>query len=126
MNARKVMVVILGASALIGCVSGAPTLTTEQEAQVSAVQVFKAGDPGPTQYQSLGTMSAADCSGAPGGGRVWGEAEKAIATLKEKAVAAGADALIGVSCSAAPFVNNCWSAQKCTGEAVKTASIGHN
>jgi hypothetical protein len=125
MSASKVMV-ILGAMALCGCVSGAPSLTTEQHGQVSAVQVFKAGSPGPAHYQSLGTLSAADCSGAPGGGRVWGDAEKAIETLKEKAVVAGADALIDVSCSAAPMVNNCWSAQKCTGQAVKTAPAEHH
>jgi hypothetical protein len=29
-----------------------------------------------------------------------------------------ADSIVGVSCGAAPIVNNCWAAQKCTGQAI--------
>jgi hypothetical protein len=39
-------------------------------------------------------------------------------TLKRKAVAINADSIIDVSCGAAPMVNNCWAAQKCTGRAI--------
>lgn len=109
-----------------GCVSGAPTLTSEQESRASAVAIYKPGDATPAKYQILDTISAADCSGAPAGGRVWGNAEKAIDTLKQKAVALGADAVVNVSCSAAPLVNNCWSAQKCSGEAIRVESKEHN
>ena len=109
-----------------GCVSSAPTLTPEQESRASAVAIYKPGDATPAKYQILDTISAADCSGAPAGGRVWGNAEKAIDTLKQKAVALGADAVVNVSCSAAPLVNNCWSAQKCSGEAIRVESKEHN
>jgi hypothetical protein len=34
-------------------------------------------------------------------------------------VAMQADAVIEVRCGAAPLLNNCWAAQKCTGQAVK-------
>jgi len=109
-----------------GCVSSAPTLTPEQESRASAVAIYKPGDATPAKYQILETISAADCSGAPAGGRVWGNAEKAIDTLKQKAVALGADAVVNVSCSSAPLVNNCWSAQKCSGEAIRIESKEHN
>ena len=117
-----IVIVSLG---LCGCVSGAPTLTPEQESQASQVAVYKPGDSTPGKYQILDTISAADCSGAPAGGRVWGNAEKAIETLKQKAVAMGADAVINVSCSSAPLLNNCWSAQKCSGEAIRIEPKDH-
>jgi len=44
------------------------------------------------------------CSRAAAGGRVWGNAEKAIETLKKKAVAVGADVVVEVHCGAAPLV----------------------
>ena len=44
--------------------------------------------------------------------------DDAIETLKKKAVAMNADAVIKVSCGAAPFLNNCWAAQRCIGDAV--------
>ncbi|MCC5851940.1 MAG: heavy metal-binding domain-containing protein, partial [Alkalimonas sp.] len=59
------------------------------------------------------------CSGAPYGGRVWGDAEKAINTLKAKAAVLDANAIINTKCSAAPLVNNCWAAKVCSGTAVK-------
>jgi RcsF lipoprotein len=111
---------------LDGCVSGAPTLTSAQESQVSAVAVYKPGESAPGPYRSLGSISGADCSGAPAGGRVWGNAEKAIDTLKRKAVEIGADAVVNVSCSSIPLLNNCWAAEKCSGEAIKTESKEHN
>lgn len=111
---------------LCGCVSGAPTLTPEQESRVSRVAIYKVGDSTPGKYQILDIVSAADCSGAPAGGRVWGNADRAVDTLKQKAVALGADAVVNVSCSSAPFLNNCWSAQKCSGEAIKIESKEHD
>jgi hypothetical protein len=104
---------------LTACVSGAPELTPEQEQKLSNVSVYPPGE-APTQtFKPMGDVSGADCSGAPAGGRVWGNAEKAVESLKKKAVAAGADAVIDVHCAAAPFLNNCWAAQKCTGQAVR-------
>jgi hypothetical protein len=52
------------------------------------------------------------------GGRVTGNVDRAMDTLKRKAVAINADSIIDVSCGAAPMLNNCWAAQKCTGRAV--------
>jgi hypothetical protein len=102
-----------------GCISGAPTLTSEQEAKVEKMMVYKVGEKPDREYKVLQDISAADCSGAPGGGRVWGTAEKSIDTLKRKAVEINADAVINTSCGAVPLVlNNCWAAQKCSGEAV--------
>jgi hypothetical protein len=112
--------------ALSGCVSGAPTLTPAQESQVSRVAIYKVGELPPEKYQAVQTLSAADCSGAPAGGRVWGNAEQAIDTLKRKAVEIDADAVVNVSCSSAPMLNNCWAAQKCSGEAVKIERTEHN
>jgi hypothetical protein len=45
------------------------------------------------QYKVVSEVSGADGSGAPAGGRVWGNPEKAIHTLKAKAVALNADAI---------------------------------
>jgi hypothetical protein len=42
-----------------------------------------------------------------------------VAVMKKKAVVLGADAVVEVHCGAAPMVNNCWAAQKCTGQAVR-------
>jgi len=103
---------------LNGCVSGPPRLTPDQQAKLSKVTIYKVGETLSQEYKILTEISAADCSGAPAGGRVWGDAEKAIETLRKKAVAMNADAVIKVSCGAAPFLNNCWAAQKCTGDAV--------
>jgi hypothetical protein len=115
-NNLGLLVVLL---ALGGCISGAPTLNSDQEAKVSNMTVYKAGEKPDREYKVLQEISAADCSGAPGGGRVWGTAEKSIDTLKRKAVEINADAVINTSCGAVPLVlNNCWAAQKCTGEAV--------
>jgi hypothetical protein len=44
--------------------------------------------------------------------------DRAMDTLKRKAVAINADSIIDVSCGAAPMVNDCWAAQKCTGRAI--------
>jgi hypothetical protein len=105
--------------ALSGCISGAPTLTSDQEAKVAKITVYKAGDKPDREFKVLQEISAADCSGAPAGGRIWGTAEKSIDTLKRKAVELNADAVINTSCGAVPLVlNSCWAAQKCTGEAV--------
>ena len=101
-----------------GCISGAPRLTAEQQARVANMSVYKPGEKPPGEFRVLESISAADCSGAPLGARVWGDAERAIDTLKRKAAALNADAIVKVSCGAAPFVNNCWAAQKCSGDAV--------
>ena len=101
------------------CVSGSPTLTPAQELQASKVVVYRAGELPPHRYQTIETLSAADCSSAPAGGRVWGNAEQAIEALKRKAAAIDADAVVNVRCSSVPLLNNCWAAQKCSGDAIK-------
>ena len=103
---------------IASCVSGAPELTADQQSRLGRISLFKPGENPPGQYRTVASITAADCSGAPAGGRVWGNAEKAAATLKEKAAALNADAVVNVRCEAAPLVNNCWAAQKCSGDAV--------
>lgn len=107
---------------VLSCVSSPPDLTPAQEALVTHILVYKQGELASDKYQVIESLSAADCSGAPAGGRVWGNAEQAIESLKRKAAAAGADAVVNASCTAAPFLNNCWAAQKCSGDAVKLIS----
>lgn len=115
---HKISSTLLSAFILSGCVSGAPTLTSEQSMKLSSVKVYKDGEFATNEYTVVKKITAADCSGTPYGGRIWGDAEKAIDTLKRKAVFVGADAVIEVSCSSAPFVNNCWAAKSCSGIAI--------
>jgi hypothetical protein len=115
---RNLWGTVVTAFFVAACVSGAPELSPEQERQVSSLNVYPPGEGPKQKFEPIGEVSGADCSGAPAGGRVWGNAEKAIETLKKKAVAQGADAVVEVRCSAAPFLNNCWAAQKCSGQAV--------
>ena len=103
---------------LISCVSGPPLLTSDQEDRFMKISVHKVGENPGREYTVLEEISGADCSAAPAGGRIWGNAEKAIETLKKKAAAMNADAVINVICGAVPFLNNCWAAQKCSGQAV--------
>ena len=104
--------------ALSSCVSGAPTLNDDQEHKLSALTVYPLGQLPTKPYNVLATLSAADCSGSPMGGRVTGNVDRAMDTLKRKAVAINADSIIDVSCGTAPMVNDCWAAQKCTGSAI--------
>ncbi len=103
---------------LTACISGAPDLTDQQQVKQGNIIVLRQGEILSREYKVISQVSAADCSGAPYGGRVWGEAEKAIETLKAKAAFINADAIINVSCSAVPMLNNCWAAKKCSGEAI--------
>jgi hypothetical protein len=116
----KTTMLVLAPLALmaIGCVSGAPQLTADQQSRLAKMSVYKAGEDPAGRYRVLESISADDCSGDPAGGRVWGNAEQAIETLKEKAAALNADAVVNVRCGAAPLLNNCWAAQKCSGDAV--------
>ena len=118
MKIKRLILIITTTLFLTACVSGAPPLTTEQSALVKEFPVHKEGDNPKVKYSVISKISGADCSGAPYGGRIWGNAEKAIETLKAKAIHIEADAIINVSCGAIPFLNNCWAAQKCSGEAV--------
>ena len=104
--------------ALTSCVSGAPSLSDDQEHRLSALTVYPSGQLPTKSYNVLAVISAADCSGSPMGGRVTGNVDRAMDTLKRKAAAMNADSIIEVSCAAAPMVNNCWTAQKCTGRAI--------
>lgn len=104
--------------ALAACVSGAPTLNEDQEHRLSTLTVYPPGQPPTRPYKELAALTAADCSGAPLGGRLWGNVDRALDTLKRKAAAINADSIIDVSCGAAPLLNNCRSAQKCTGRAI--------
>lgn len=103
---------------LSSCVSGAPNLSDDQEHKLSTISTYPLGQTPPQPYTVLGDISAADCSGSPMGGRVTGQADRALDTLKRKAVAMNADSIIEVSCGTAPMLNNCWAAQKCTGKAI--------
>ena len=118
MNIPSVATLAIICTAIVGCISGAPSLTSEQYTKLSQISAYKPGEAPAMQYKVVSEISGADCSGAPAGGRVWGNSEKAIHTLKTKAAALNADAIINVTCSAALLVNNCWAAQKCTGTAV--------
>jgi hypothetical protein len=109
--------------ALSSCVTGAPTLNDEQEHKLSALTAYPLGQLPTKPYNVLATISAADCSGSPMGGRVVGNVDRAMDTLKRKAVAINADSIIDVSCGAAPMVNNCWAAQKCTGRAISFSEL---
>ena len=104
---------------ITGCVSGPPTLSQDQLKKLGTIEVYKEGEIPSKKYEKITEISAADCTGAPAGGRVWGNAEMAIQTLKKKAASRNADAIINTSCSSMPFVNNCWAAQKCDGIAIK-------
>lgn len=115
---QKIVVIILSFF-LFACVSGAPQLTNEQQQKLANLPVLKKDKQPTFRYTVIENITGADCSGAPYGGRVWGDAEKAIYVLKAKAVKVGADAVINTSCGAAPLLNNCWVAKQCTGTAVK-------
>lgn len=104
--------------ALSSCVSGAPNLSDEQEHKLSTLTVYPLGQLPTESYTVLATISSADCSGAPLGGRVYGNVDHAMDTLKRKAAAIKADSIIDVSCGAAPMINGCWAAQKCSGRAI--------
>ncbi|MDX1538722.1 hypothetical protein [Arsukibacterium sp.] len=115
----RIFAILVSAVILGGCVSGAPRLTAEQSEKLKTIEVLNSEQTTAKPYTVLKEISAADCSGAPYGGRVWGDAEKAIEALKAKAVVLDADAVINTKCSAAPLVNNCWAAKVCSGIAVK-------
>jgi hypothetical protein len=114
---------VLALASLCSCISGAPTLTDYQEHNLSALTVYPLGQQPTKPYRVLASISAVDCSGSPMGGRVTGNVNRAMDTLKRKAVAINADSIIDVSCGAAPMVNNCWAAQKCTGQAVSFSEV---
>jgi hypothetical protein len=101
--------------ALSSCIAGAPTLNDDQEHTLSSLTVYPLGQLPTKPYTVLDVISAADCSGSPMGGRVSGDVNRAMDTLKRKAAAINADSIIDVTCGAAPMINNCWAAQKCTG-----------
>ena len=115
----RIIAIFVSVIMLGGCVSGAPKLTAEQSEKLKRIEVLNSEQTTDKPYTVLQDISAADCSGAPYGGRVWGDAEKAIDTLKAKAAVLDADAIIKTKCSAAPLVNNCWAAKVCSGTAVK-------
>jgi hypothetical protein len=104
---------------VVSCVSGPPMISASQWDKVDKIKVYKKGELPTKKYTELNEISAADCSGAPAGGRVWGRADQAIKTLKIKAVSQNANAVINTVCSPVPLVNNCWAAMKCDGLAVK-------
>jgi len=115
----KIIIPVLLTLLFTACVSHAPRLTSQQLEKLPNVSIYKEGKSIEKEYIIIKEVSAADCSGAPYGGRVWGNTEIAINTLKGKAIAMGADAVIDVSCSVIPLVNNCWAAQVCSGTAIK-------
>lgn len=104
-------------SMFTGCVAGAPELTLDQEKRLSDIKIFMAGTKPEKDFNPVGEIASADCSG-PGGTRLYGDEGKAVDILKMKAAALNADGIVNVTCGSAPFVNNCWSAKKCTGTAI--------
>jgi len=87
-------------SALGACVSGAPALTPAQQHKLQTLTLYQRGQLPTGPYVILGTISAADCSAAPLGGRGSGNLDRAMDTLKRKAAAMNADSVIDVSCGA--------------------------
>ena len=114
----KYIIYSLLALALTGCVAGAPILTDEQTKKMSQIEIFKSDNKPSRNYDVLGAVSAADCSG-PGGSRLYGNETKSIEILIKKSAVLNADAVVDISCSGVPYVNNCWLAEKCDGNAVK-------
>jgi len=55
---------------VVSCVSGPPKLTHEQTGRLREIKVYKEGETPSEKYKKLADISAADYSGAPGGGRV--------------------------------------------------------
>src|SRR5262245_58255090 len=101
-------------AALLGCVSGAPKLTAEQSERVANIKVYKHGIAPERAFSIIAPIKAADCSGPL---RFHGYGGKAIDILIRKTASLGGDAVVDVSCEGAPFVNNCWVAWKCDGNA---------
>jgi hypothetical protein len=93
----------------------------QQEKYVEEIQLFKSGESPARKYVSITEVGAINCSGAPGGGRLWGSEALALNELKLRAKGLGAEAVVNARCGAAPLVNNCWAAKECVGTAVKWA-----
>ena len=122
MNSRTLMRIFcvfpIASFALSSCVSGAPTLSNDQQHRLSTLAVYPVGQLPTKPYTVLAAVSSADCSGDPWHGRTYGNVDRALDTLKRKAAAMNADSIIEVSCGATRLINNCWHPQKCTGQAI--------
>ena len=70
---------------LSACVTGAPRLSEEQEEHVASITLFPIGQQPDRPYKILGVIESADCSGDPWHGRTYGNADRALDTLKRKA-----------------------------------------
>lgn len=114
----KLLLLSILSAMLMGCVSGAPKLSQEQTEKLKSIKVYKKGESPGKDYTVISEVVSADCSG-PGDTRLYGKEGKAIDVLLKKSAALDADAVVNVSCGAAPYVNNCWVAKKCSGDAVK-------
>jgi RcsF lipoprotein len=118
-HSRPKLVCAVGLLCVVtGCVSGTPQLTVDQYHKLSTLKIYRAGEALEKPYRSVGRVDAADCSGHVAGARLSGSSDAAIETLKSKAAALNADAVINVTCAPTPFLNTCWAAQECSGEAV--------
>jgi hypothetical protein len=105
---------------LSACVTGAPRLSEEQEEHVASITLFPIGQQPDRPYKILGVIESADCSGDPWHGRTYGNADRALDTLKRKAARLYADSVIEVSCGVPPYIlNDCWAATKCSGKAIE-------
>ncbi|MDB5744933.1 MAG: hypothetical protein JWR68_3248 [Polaromonas sp.] len=113
----KLVSCLLLPTLLAGCIAGPPQLNYEQYKKAGDMKIFKVGTTPEMEFKLISEVDAADCSG-PGGSRLYGDEGKALDILKMKTAAMGGDAIVNVSCAAAPFVNNCWAAKKCEGTAV--------
>ena len=117
-NKMKKIFLLVTVVVLSGCVAGSPTKTDEQFKRISDIKIFKVNTQPNRKFTILGEISAADCSGIEGTA-LYGKEEKSIEILVKKAIVLNADAIVNVSCGSVPYINNCWIAQKCDGNAVK-------
>jgi len=106
---------------LVGCASNPriDSLSSEERAKVSEVQIF-ASTP-PQAYQALGEVSGLSCNRNKYQEQDISEKE-ALEGVKIRAVMKGGDAVINTLCqknSDTDWVNNCWASIKCIGDAVK-------
>ncbi len=115
---RLLWLTLISLVLLAGCISGAPPLTTDQTARLPTIALYPHGTPPPRAFDVMTSLIAADCSG-PGGSRLFGQDRKAMEILARKAAALSMDAVVDVVCTDGPFVNNCWGARVCEGQAAR-------
>ena len=113
----KILFITISIFFLQGCISGPPPLSDSQLKRLEDIQIFEEGDIPESKFIIIETVEAANCEG--GNGRMYGSRKIALVDLKKWAVIKQGDAVINVSCSNIPMLNNCWNAKKCMGDIIK-------